>query len=125
MNGQKTKNGFYRTVPAPGTKKKGNKSMCEEYTPDIVSIIDEEGKEHIFEELDRIETETGKYVALLPLPETPDKILEGDDEVIILKVEEKGGETYLGPIEDDEEFNEVGAAFEERLADLFESDGEE
>mgnify|MGYP003318125330 CR=1 FL=1 len=26
----------------------------EEYTPDIVSIVDEEGKEHIFEELDRI-----------------------------------------------------------------------
>ena len=29
----------------------------EEYVPDIVSVIDEEGKEHIFEELDRIETD--------------------------------------------------------------------
>ena len=27
--------------------------MNEEYTPDIVSIVDEDGKEHIFEELDR------------------------------------------------------------------------
>lgn len=91
----------------------------EEYTPDIVSIVDEDGKEHIFEELDRIETDNGKYVALLPLPETPDQITEGDDELIILKVEEENGETYLCPIEDDKEFNEVGAAFEERLAEIF------
>ena len=52
--------------------------MNEEYTPDIVSIVDEDGKEHIFEELDRIETDSGRYVALLPLPESPDKITEGD-----------------------------------------------
>ena len=38
--------------------------MNEEYTPDIVSIVDEDGKEHIFEELDRIETDGGRYVAL-------------------------------------------------------------
>ena len=35
--------------------------MNEEYTPDIVSIVDEDGKEHIFEELDRIETDDGRY----------------------------------------------------------------
>lgn len=91
----------------------------EEYTPDIVSIIDEDGKEHIFEELDRIETDSGRYVALLPLPESPDKITDDDNALIILKVEEEKGETYLCPIEDDEEFNEVGTAFEERLADMF------
>ena len=32
----------------------------EEYTPDIVSIVDEEGKEHIFEELDRSEYDDGE-----------------------------------------------------------------
>ncbi len=96
--------------------------MSEEYTPDIVSIIDEEGKEHVFEELDRIETDKGKYVALLPLPETPDQIVEEDGELIILKVEEELGETYLCPIEDDEEFNEVGQAFEERLSEMFDFD---
>ncbi len=99
--------------------------MSEEYTPDIVSIIDEEGKEHVFEELDRIETDKGKYVALLPLPENPDKITEEENELIILKVEEEKGETYLCPIEDDDEFEEVGQAFEERLAELFDIDEEE
>ena len=94
----------------------------EEYTPDIVSVIDEEGKEHVFEELDRIETDSGKYVALLPLPENPDNLTEGDDELIILKVEEDKGEIYLAPIEDDNEFNEVGQIFEERLAEMFDFD---
>lgn len=99
--------------------------MSEEYTPDIVSIIDEEGKEHVFEELDRIETDKGRYVALLPLPETPDQIVEEDGELIILKVEEEKGETYLCPIEDDDEFNEVGQAFEERLSEMFDFNEEE
>lgn len=99
--------------------------MSEEYTPDIVSVIDEEGKEHVFEELDRIETDKGRYVALLPLPESPDQITEEDGELIILKVEEEEkGETYLCPIEDDDEFNEVGQAFEERLAEMFDFDEE-
>ena len=98
----------------------------EEYTPDIVSVIDEEGKEHVFEELDRIETDRGRYVALLPLPENPDKITEEENELILLKVEEEEkGETYLCPIEDEEEFTEVGTIFEERLAELFDFKEEE
>ena len=97
----------------------------EEYTPDIVSVVDEEGKEHVFEELDRIETDKGRYVALLPLPETPDQIVEEDGELIILKVEEEKGETYLCPIEDDDEFNEVGQAFEEKLSEMFDFNEEE
>ena len=94
----------------------------EEYTPDIVSIVDEEGKEHIFEELDRIETDSAKYVALLPVYDDAEDILDDDGEVIILKVEEdKDGETYLCPIENAKEFDEVQKIFEERLSDLFEN----
>lgn len=99
--------------------------MSEEYNPDIVSVIDEDGKEHVFEELDRIETDDGKYVALLPLYDDSEKLLEDDGELIILKVSEENGETYLEPIEDEEEFNEIGELFEERLSDMFEFDDEE
>ena len=35
--------------------------MAEEYNPDIVSVVDENGEEHIFEELDRIETDDARY----------------------------------------------------------------
>ena len=100
--------------------------MENEYNPDIVSVVDEEGKEHVFEELDRIETDNGRYVALLPMYDDPQEMLEDSGELIILKVEEdEDGETYLCPIEDEEEFNEVGRAFEERLSDMFDFEEEE
>ncbi len=99
--------------------------MDNEYNPDIVSVVDEDGKEHVFEELDRIETDDGRYVALLPMYDDPQEMLDDSGELIILKVEEDDdGETYLCPIEDEDEFNEVGQAFEERLADLFEFEDE-
>jgi len=99
--------------------------MDNEYNPEIVSVVDEDGKEHIFEELDRIETDDGRYVALLPLYDDPQEQLDDSGELIILKVEEDDdGETYLCPIEDEEEFNEIGQAFEERLSELFDFDEE-
>lgn len=94
--------------------------MAEEYNPDIVSVVDEDGVEHIFEELDRIETEDGKFVALLPVYDDAEDIIDDDGEIIILRVEEeKNGDTFLCPIEDEKVFNEVGKYFEERLSDLF------
>lgn len=95
--------------------------MNETYNPDIVTVVDEEGVEHTFEELDRIETETGRYVALLPVYDEAEEILDDDGELILLKVQEEAdGEIFLEPIEDEEEFNTVGQLFEERLSDLFE-----
>ncbi|MEE1066792.1 MAG: DUF1292 domain-containing protein [Acutalibacteraceae bacterium] len=94
--------------------------MTEEFNPDLVSVVDEDGVEHIFEELDRIETDTSRYVALLPVFDEAEDILDDDGEVIILKVEEdKNGETYLCPIENAKEFDEVQAIFEERLNELY------
>ena len=99
--------------------------MSEEFNPDIVTVIDENGVEHTFEELDRIETDTAKYVALLPVYDEAEEILDDDGELIILRVSEEDGETYLEPIEDDDEFNEIGKIFEERLEDLFSFDDED
>lgn len=98
--------------------------MSEEFNPDLVSVIDENGVEHIFEELDRIETDTAKYVALLPVYDDAEEIIDDDGELIILKVCDEDGEIYLEPIEDDNEFNEIGKIFEERLSELFSFDEE-
>ncbi len=98
--------------------------MSEEFNPDLVSVIDENGVEHVFEELDRIETDTAKYVALLPVYDEAEEILDDDGELIILKVCEEDGETYLEPIEDENEFNEIGKIFEERLSEFFSFDEE-
>ena len=94
----------------------------QEYNPDIVTVVDENGVEHIFEELDRIELDDGnRYVALLPTYDDAEEVLDSDGELIILKVEEEDdGETYLAPIEDEDEFDEIGHIFEDRLSDMFE-----
>ncbi len=97
----------------------------ENFGNNIVSVVDEEGVEHTFEELDRIETDDGRYIALLPIYNEAEEILDGDGELIILSVvEDEDGETYLEPIEDEDLFNEIGQIFEERLADYFEFDQE-
>ncbi len=97
----------------------------ENFGNDIVSVVDEEGVEHTFEELDRIETDEGRFIALLPIYNEAEEILDGDGELIILSVvEDEDGETYLEPIEDEELFNSIGQIFEERLADYFEFDEE-
>ena len=85
----------------------------------LVTVIDDNGNEHIFEELDRIETEDGqKYIALLPVYDDDENEEEG--ELIILKVTDVSGDTVLETIENEDEFDEIASAFEERLAEFFE-----
>ena len=90
---------------------------------DIVTVVDDDGTEHVFEELDRIELDNGnRYVALLPVYEDEVALLEDDGDVLILKVLEENGETYLVQIEDEAEFNEVGTIMEDRLIAKFEAE---
>ena len=97
----------------------------EDFNPDLVSVVDEDGVSHTFEELDRIETDEGRFIALLPVYDEATEILDDDGELIILSViEDENGETYLEPIEDDKLFNKIGEIFEKRLEDLFEFDEE-
>lgn len=93
---------------------------------DIVSVVDDDGVEHLFEELDRIEFDDGRrYVALIPIYEDEVEILDDDGDVLILKVIEEDGETYLIQIEDETEFNEVGNIIEDRLIEKYEAQGSE
>ncbi len=90
---------------------------------DIVTVVDDDGIEHVFEELDRIELDNGnRYVALLPVYEDEIALLEDDGDVLILKVLEENGESYLVQIEDEAEFNEVGMIMEDRLIEKYEAE---
>ena len=86
------------------------------YGPDIVTVVDEDGVEHEFEILDRIETDDSKYVAMIPVYTEQEDLLDDSGELIILRVIEENSETVLEPIEDEDEFNEIGQVFEERLS---------
>lgn len=90
---------------------------------DLVTVIDDDGKEHMFEELDRIELDNGnRYVALIPVYDDDIAILDDDGDVLILKVIEENGENYLIQIEDEDEFNEIGNIFEDRLIAKYEEE---
>lgn len=94
--------------------------MSEEYGNSLVSVLDDEGNEHQFELLDAIETDEGRYVALLPVYTEAELVLEDDGELVILEVVNDEGDDLLVPIEDDEVFANIAEIFEERLADLYE-----
>ena len=92
----------------------------EEYEPLIVSVVDEDGTEHTFEELDTIELDDKEYVALLPIYD--EDVTDEEGELIILQRNYDGDDIYLEPIEDEAEFMRIGQMFEERLADIFDFD---
>ena len=50
-------------------------NINENFGNDIVSVVDEEGVEHTFEELDRIETDEGRFIALLPIYNEAEEII--------------------------------------------------
>lgn len=91
-----------------------------QFDADLVTVLDEEGKQHTFEMLDAIETEDGRFMALLPVYDDPAEELNDDGELIILQVVEEDGEELLAPIEDEALFEDIAEVFEERLNDLYE-----
>lgn len=92
------------------------------YEPDIITLTDDEGKEYTFEVLDAIESDEGRYLAMLPIYDDPKEMLEDSGELVIVKVGEDNGEEYLYPIDDDDEYEFVADAFIERLEDFYEID---
>jgi uncharacterized protein YrzB (UPF0473 family) len=93
-----------------------------EYNPDIITLADDNGKEYSFEVLDAIETDDGRYLALLPTFEDPKKMLDDSGELVIVKVGEEDGEEFYYEIEDDDEYETIADAFVDRLEDFFEID---
>ncbi|MBQ2315763.1 MAG: DUF1292 domain-containing protein [Clostridia bacterium] len=99
-----------------------SENNAQEYNPDLISLVDEDGKEYKFEVLDAIETDIGRYLALLPIYDDPQKMLDDSGELVIVKSFVEDGEEYFDEIEDDDEYETVADAFAERLEDFFEID---
>ena len=94
--------------------------MSEEFGNSLVTVLDDEGNEHQFELLDAIETDDGRYVALLPIYTEAEALLEDDGELVILEVVNDNGDDLLVPFEDDEVFETIAEAFQERLEEYYE-----
>ena len=76
--------------------------MANEYTPDLITLIGDDGKEIEFEILDIIENDEGKFYVLYPFFENPEDAVNDSGEYYIFEVTEIDGEEELAEIEDDD-----------------------
>ena len=73
--------------------------MSEEYGNDFVTLIDEDGNEVEFENIDTVEYEGVTYLAVIPA----ELSVEEDAEVVIMQVvTDENGEELLEGVEDDD-----------------------
>ena len=94
----------------------------EDFTPDIISLTDDEGVSHEFEILDAVETDDARYIAVTP---TEVDISSEEYDLIILKEEVENDEFFYSEIEDEDEYSEISAVFVERINEIFEEDDED
>lgn len=90
----------------------------EEQNGNIVTLVDESGKEVDFDLLMSFDYEGKRYVALLPI----DKVEGvGEDEVVLLEAVKNGGEEDFvsidNPILLEEVFNEFSELFDDMIAE--------
>ena len=91
--------------------------MNEDYTPDLISLVDEDGQEHQFEILDMIETDEGSFYALYPTFEDPQEQLETDT-YYIFQVVEEDGEEQLVEVDDEELADRLAEVFEKHFDEM-------
>lgn len=93
--------------------------MNEDFSPDLLTLVDEDGQEHEFEILDIIENDEGCFYALLPTFEDPQDQVEADGSYYIFQAFEEDGEQQLAEVEDDELADRLAAEFEKRFDEMF------
>ena len=94
----------------------------DDYSPDLITLTDEDGKEFSFEVIDAADYNDERYLAVVPYAEDSTEQLEEDANLIIMRVGEEDGEEYLDVVDDDEELYEVSDMFARRLEELYDID---
>ncbi len=96
--------------------------MDNSFSPDLITLIDENGIEHNFEILDRIEENDKQYFALMPVYENNEDMLYSSGEYTILEAIDVNGEEQLAEIENSDLRRELSEIFENRFNEMFYED---
>lgn len=96
-------------------------SDMNEYTPELIELVDNDGNKKVFELIDVAEVDGEQYYCMVPSVEDED-FLEEDCDIVVLKTIEEDGEEILASIDDDEEYDKVSAVFIERMKKAFEDE---
>ncbi|MDU7339188.1 MAG: DUF1292 domain-containing protein [Clostridium sp.] len=96
--------------------------MNEEFGPDVLTLVDDEGNEHEFEVLDVIDNEDGCFYALLPTFDNPQDSVESEGTYYIFEAIEQDGEQQLAEVEDEELLDKLAELFESRFDELYDEE---
>lgn len=90
-----------------------------DYSPDLVTLVDEDNVEHNFEILDTIEFEGKEYYALYPVFDNAEDMVADSGEYYIMEAIDAEDGWELSEVDDDELIDKLSVIFEERFADKF------
>ena len=93
--------------------------MNNDYSPDLITLLDDDNQERSFEILDIIEEDDRQYYALMPVYEDKAEMLNSSGEYIILESAEDNGEQLLLEVEDRELRERLSRIFEEHFDEMF------
>ncbi len=99
--------------------------MNDEYSADLLTLVDDEGEEHEFEILDVIDNDDGCFYALLPTFETPQDKIDAEGTYYIFEAIEENGEQQLAEIEDEALLDKLAGLFESRFEELYDDSDED
>lgn len=92
--------------------------MSEEFSPNFITLTDEDGNEIELEYVDAIEVDGQTYMAFFPtVDDEADEAAAEEFGLVILKSITENGEELLSTLDSDEELNRVYDLFMEQLMD--------
>ena len=97
-----------------------------DYGNDILALTDDQGNELQFEVLAAVEVDGETYLGLTEIFDDPQKMIESDAQLIIMKqVEDSSGEITLVTLDSNEELERVVREIEKVLEEEYEIDDTE
>lgn len=96
--------------------------MDSNYSPDLITLLDEDGRELTLEILDIYEENDRVFYALMPVYDNKEDLLYDSGEYTILEVVDENGEEQLAEVEDTELKLRLARIFEDRFNDMFYED---
>lgn len=96
--------------------------MDSNYSPDLITLLDEDGRELTLEILDIYEENERIFYALMPVYDNKEDLLYDSGEYTILEVVDENDDEQLAEVEDEELKLRLSRIFEDRFNDMFYED---
>ncbi|MBQ4569688.1 MAG: DUF1292 domain-containing protein [Ruminococcus sp.] len=93
--------------------------MSNDYSPDLITLVDEDNVEHNFEILDTIDFEGKEYYALYPVFDNAEEMVADSGEYYIMEAVDSEDGWELSEVDDDELIDKLSVIFEDRFAEKF------